>query len=544
MRGRRVATTLALGMFASLSVASTADASSHREAPFIAKNPKVDGTDFYMFNSYESGRAGYVTILANYQPLQVPAGGPNFYQMDKDALYEIEIDNVGDGHEHLTFQFQFSDPLDTSGSFLSLNVGPDAGVPVTVPFLNIAPLGATTPSTFNAGTNRNEMYTVTLVTGDRRTGTAAPVTAALGGATSFQRPIDYIGNTTFGDASSYEAYARTFIQNVAIPGCTPPTGTTPRVWVGQRQEPFAVNLGVVFDLLDAPSIAGVLAGGDPNASDCATDAGANCPEANPIGGYNITTIALEVPASCLTAGGSTTIGAWTTASVRQARVINPAGTYATPTKEGGAWAQVSRLGMPLVNELVIGLKDKDTFNASDPVNDPANFATYVTNPTLPAVIQALYGPTVTSGVADAPTAFPRADLVAAFLTGVPGVNQIPATGDAASAVPSEMLRLNTAFAAKAASAQSSLGALTCFARGGEGALAGSLPASCDTAGFPNGRRPGDDVVDVTLRVAEGYLLPTDVSPGGGVAWTDAVEVDATKFTSVFPYFNTPNSGNP
>jgi hypothetical protein len=539
-------------MLASLSVASTAGASSHRVAPFIAKNPKVDGTDFYVFNSYESGRTGYVTILANYQPLQVPSGGPNFYQMDKDALYEIEIDNVGDGHEHLTFQFQFSDPLDTSGNFLALNVGPDAGVPVTVPFLNIGPLGGTAPGTFNAGTNRNEMYSVTLVTGDRRTGTAAPVTAATGGATSFQRPIDYIGNTTFGTPADYETYARSFIQNVNIPGCTPPASTTPRVWVGQRAEPFAVNLGVVFDLLDAPSIAGVLAGGNPNSSDCGpvapgadagATAGANCPEANPIGGYNITTIALEVPASCLTSGTSTTIGAWTTASVRQARVINPAGTYATPTKEGGAWAQVSRLGMPLVNELVIGLKDKDTFNASDPVNDPANFATYVTNPTLPAVIEALYGP-ATAGAADAPSLFPRVDLEAAFLTGVPGVNQIPADGDAASAVPSEMLRLNTALGVKPAGSQSSLGALTCFARGGAGALATTPPSSCDTAGFPNGRRPGDDVVDVTLRVAEGYLLPADVSPAGGIAWTDAVEVDATKFTSVFPYFNTPSSGNP
>jgi hypothetical protein len=227
---------------------------------------------------------------------------------------------------------------------------------------------------------------------------------------------------------------------------------------------------------------------------------------NPIGGYNITTIALEVPVACLVAGTSTTIGAWTTASVRQARVINPAGTYATPTKEGGARAEVSRLGMPLVNELVIGLKDKDTWNASEPVNDPTNFATYVTNPTLPAVIAALYGPTVSA--ADSPKVFPRTDLIAGFLTGVPGVNQISSTPALA-----EMIRLNTALGAKMAASQSSLGALNCLVPGGGGTLQTSN-ANCDTAGFPNGRRPGDDVVDVTLRLAEGYLLPSADAPGG------------------------------
>jgi hypothetical protein len=537
-------TSLAVSAVVGLSLGSTAQASSHREAPFIAKNPKVDGTDFYMFNSYEAGRTGYVTILANYQPLQVPAGGPNFYAMDDQALYEIEIDNVGDGHEHLTFQFQFSDALAASGNFLTLNVGNDAGVPVSVPFLNLGPLGTSDGGAFNVQTNRNESYTVTLVTGNRRTGTAAAVTAATGGATSFQRPIDYIGATTFGTPANYENYARTFIQNVTIPGCTPtgvPGGTTARVWVGQRQEPFAVNLGVVFDLLDAPNIAGVLSGGSATASDCGsgnTGATACASVVNPIAGFNITTIGLEVPASCLVAGGSTTIGGWTTASVRQARVINPAGTYATPTKEGGAWAEVSRLGMPLVNELVIGLKDKDTWNASEPVNDPDNFATYVTNPTLPAVIAALYGPTV--GAADAPTVFPRTDLIAGFLTGVPGVNQIP-LGDAGAPALAEMLRLNTALGQPIATAQSSLGALNCLVPGGGGSLQLGN-AHCDPAGFPNGRRPGDDVVDVTLRLAEGYLLPAADAPGGAVNWSDAIETDATRFQSEFPYFNTPTGG--
>ncbi len=538
MRGRRVFTTIALGAFVGLSIVSTAGASSHREAPFIAKNPKDDASDFYMFNSYEAGRSGYVTILANYQPLQAPYGGPNFYAMDDDALYEIEIDNVGDGHEHITFQFQFSDPLPNGGTGLTLPVGNDGGVQVAVPFLNLGPITAANQATT---TNRNETYTVTMVAGDRRTGTATPITAAGSSTTtSFQRPVDYIGNTSFGtssaqgSAAAYETYARQFINNVSIPGCTPPVGTTPRVWVGQRQEPFAVNLGVVFDLLDntAPGITGVLTGGSTTASNGG---------ANPIGGFNVTTIALEVPASCLTGTGGTTIGGWTTSSVRQARVINPAGTYATPTKEGGAWAQISRLGMPLVNELVIGLKDKDTFNASAPSGD-GQFATYVTNPTLSTAIEALFGPTI-----GAPDLYPRADLEAVFLTGVKGVNQVGTTP-----VASEMLRLNTGIPATPATGQktadggpggqSSLGALNCFVQGGGGTPVLTNPG-CDPAGFPNGRRPGDDVVDVALRVVEGYLLPApSVAPVGNVAWSDGVMVDDSDFQLEFPYFQTPNGG--
>lgn len=531
MRTHRVLNALVLGALAALSATGTAKASSHREAPFIAKNPKTDGTDLYVFRSYELGREQYVTLLANYQPLQGAYGGPNFFSMDDQALYEIEIDNVGDGNEHLTFQFQFNDDLPNSGTGLTLNVPADGGPAVAVPFLNLGPVTAANQA---ATTNRNETYTVTLVTGNRRTGTAAPVTAAAGGGTSFQRPVDYIGPTSLGNAAAYETYARSFITDVAIPGCTPPAGTNPRVWVGQRAEPFAVNLGIVFDLLGAPASAGTLTGGN---------AGASSGGANPIGGYNVTTIALEVPIACLATATQSVIGAWTTASVRQARVINPTGSYAKPTKEGGAWAQVSRLGMPLVNELVIGLKDKDTFNSSSPSGD-AQFAQYVTNPTLPAAIEALFGPTV-----PAPKLYPRTDLEAVFLTGVTGVN---ANGSTA-----EMIRLNTALPVTYATGeaigdagtkagQTSLGAAACFVNGA--LTLGN--AGCDPAGFPNGRRPGDDVVDVALRVVMGYLIPgagtgagsTGVAPVGDVPWTDAVLVNDTMFATKFPYFNTPNGG--
>jgi hypothetical protein len=529
MRTQGVLMTLALGALVGLAVSGTAEASSHREAPFIAKNPKTDATDLYVFRSYELGREGYVTFLANYQPFQGPYGGPNFFAMDDQALYEIEIDNVGDGKEHLTFQFQFSDPLPNGGLGLSLPVPADGGPSVAVPFLTLGGITAAN----QAATSRNETYTVTMVTGDRRTGTPAAVKAATGGATSFQKPVDYIGPTTLGNAAAYEAYARSFITDVTLPitGCTEPG----RVWVGQRAEPFGVNLGVVFDLLGAP--ASVLAGGNATTSTGGTP--------NPIGGFNVTTIGLEVPISCLATATQPIIGAWTTASVRQARVINPTGTYATPTKEGGAWAQVSRLGMPLVNELVIGLKDKDTFNSSAPSGD-AQFLQYVTNPTLPAVIEAIFGPTV----APAPSLYPRADLEAAFLTGVTGVN---ANGSTA-----EMIRFNTSFPvtyatgeaigdAGTTAGQQSLGAALCFVNG---AVKTTNNPGCDVAGFPNGRRPGDDVVDIALRVVEGFLIPgagtgstsTGVAPGGDAAWNDTVLVNDSLFTTQFPYFNTPNPG--
>jgi len=206
---------------------------------------------------------------------------------------------------------------------------------------------------------------------------------------------------------------------------------------------------------------------------------------------------LELPNACLT-NTSPVIAAWTTASQFQGTNI----------------VQVSRLGQPLVNEVVIGLKDKDTFNASQPKDD-AQFANYVTNPTLPALIQLLFG---SAGVV-APTNFPRTDLVTVFLTGVPGVNQTTAVA--------EMLRLNTTTPAVPASSQNNLGVI-----GG------------DVAGFPNGRRPGDDVVDIALRVMMGVLLPTSVAPSGQLPFTDGALVNAPMFQSVFPYINPPIAGSP
>ena len=434
---------------------TTVLASSHREAPSITTTPKIDATDFYMFNSYEPGRTGFVTLIADYLPLQDAYGGPNYFKLDPNALYEIHVDNNGDGKEDITFQFQFKNTL--KGKTLSVG-GKDVAIPLTQ-FGSVSDPNA-------AALNVNESFTVNVVRGDRRTGTKAAVTNASGGGATFDKPSDNIGTKTI---PNYAAYADKHVYSVNIPGCATPG----KLFVGQRKDPFAVNLGVIFDLVNVPSAAFLLDNSNK-------DAGADS-----IADKNVTTLAVEVPTACLTAGTDPVIGGWTTASLRQGSLLSgaPKSGYQTALVSGGAWTQVSRLGMPLVNEVVIGLPDKDRFNASKPKDD-GQFANYVTNPTLPALLEIALG---APGIA--PTNFPRTDLVTTFLTGIKGVNQ------PVSVTASEMLRLNTAIAPTPYASQNRLGLL--------GGLLG--PAPQDLAGYPNGRRPNDDVVDISLIAVMGGL---------------------------------------
>jgi hypothetical protein len=487
--------------------------------------PAVDSTDFYLFNSYEPGRDGYVTLLANYIPLQTPYGGPNYFPMDPAALYEIHIDNDGDAAENLTFQFRFTNRLANDNRGLKLNI---AGPQVAVPLKNIGGVTAADDSALNF----RESYQVSLVRGDRRHGNAQPLTGSNGG-TIFGKPYDFVGTKTFGSVAGYKAYANSFIYTVNVPGCSMPA----RVFVGQRKEGFAVNLGRVFDLVNLVPVEGDSApgagdgGGFPGGI---TQSRAN----NLVDDANVTSIALELHKSCLTGSGNGVIGGWTSASLRQARVLNPLPTFARPEVDGGPWVQVSRLGMPLVNELVIGLPDKDRFSASEPKFD-GQFATYVTNPTLPALLDALFrGPVNqtlgTSFTNIAPNNIPRNDLVTAFLTGFAGVNQM------SKVTPSEMTRLNTGIPATAAAGQSNFGV-----------------AGGDLAGFPNGRRPGDDTVDIALRVVMGRLCYPIVvggnsidlklcnsanAPLGNVPFTDGAPVSAADFDVTFPYLTAPLPG--
>ncbi len=482
---------------AAIGLLPSAMASSHREAPFIVQNPQVDGTDLYMFRSYETGRAGFVTILANYIPFQDPQGGPNFYMFNPDALYEIHIDNTGAGTEALTFQFQFQN----TSKMTALNVG---GKQVKIPLIDSGPISGVNPATLNV----RETFSLSLVRGDRRTGTRSTVTNAAGGAASFDKPVDNIGDKTFGGTGGYAAYAAQHIYNVNIPGC----GTPGKVFVGQRKEPFYIAVGKIFDLFNINPLGPEVGGNN-----------------NDLEAKNVSTLALELPISCITNGTEPVIGAWTTASLRQGRLLNPSppSGLGKASVGGGAWSQVSRVGMPLVNEVVIGIDDKDRFNASKPKDDAVNFPDYVTNPVLPALIQTLF-PTVT-----APTNFPRTDLLTVFLRGLKTLNQ------PASVVPAEMMRLNTSIAPVAIGAQNPLGA-----------------AAGDVAGFPNGRRPGDDVVDLSLRVAMGALCvltgPGDTfgvgcaaasAPSGALPFTDGVRKTSVNYGATFPYLTTPIPGN-
>jgi hypothetical protein len=454
-------------------------ASSHREAPNIAGLPRVDGTDFYMFRSYEPGRSGYVTVIANYIPLQDPTGGPNFYNLDDKALYEININNDGSGKANLKFTFSFTN------TYKNLAV-PAGGKEIPVPLINIGPVDP-------KGTDLNVIQSYTIKVTNGKTQYA---TNWSNGGEVFYKPTDNIGEKSIPD---YASYAANFVYDVAIPGCATPG----RVFVGQRKEGFVVNLGEIFDLVNLNPV------------------GPRNGQPNTLSHKNVTSIALELPIKCVAAGSDPVIGGWTTAYAMQG---------------SGIRQQVSRLGMPLVNEVVIGLPDKDKFNASVPHED-AQFLAYVTNPSLPVLLNALFG-----SAANVPGT-PRYDLIAAFLTGVKGINQ------PAKPTPSEMLRLNTSTSVTAPASQNDLGVL-----GG------------DLAGFPNGRRPYDDVVDITLRVAEGALCGVigncgtgTTDPNHGAPYTDGAEAAGPDsahshvsgaisagdtYLSVFPYLNTPIPGSP
>jgi hypothetical protein len=482
-----------LGLLAAAMLPLYAVASSHREAPAIAGQPRVDGTDFYMFRSYEPGRSAYVTFIANYIPLQDAYGGPNYFNLDPKAVYEIQVDNDGDGLGDLRFEFSFTN------TYKDLAVSAGSGK-TPVPLINIGPVDV-------AGSNLNliQSYSITLARNGRR---EAVGNATLGGS-KFYKPTDNIGNKSIAD---YAGYAAHFVYEAAIPDCPLPG----RVFVGQRKDGFVANLGEIFDLLNLNPL------------------GPRDGEPNNLSDKNVTSIALEVPIACLTHGKDPVIGGWTTASLPSDGAADP--DWDHEDRNGDRRQQVSRLGMPLVNELVIGLPDKDKFNSSKPIHD-AQFLKYVTNPSLPVLLNALFG-----NAAMVPGT-PRDDLVAAFLTGVKGINQ------PIKVTPSEMLRLNTSTPATPAASQNDLGVL-----GG------------DLAGFPNGRRPYDDVVDITLRVAEGALCGAigncgaqTSDPNHGAPYTDGARAAgpdaahlhvsgainaADTYAAEFPYLLTPLPGSP
>jgi hypothetical protein len=470
-----------------LSVAVLLQASSHGEAPGTAAAPQTDVTDLYAFRSYESGRDTYVTLIANFNPRESSYGGPNFYPLSDRHYYEIHVDQSGDGRPEITYQFVFHNELPNNGTGIALNI---KGFNMPVALKAVGPINVGD----NSALNFLEYYRLNVVTAN---GSAA---ATVSGTTTnyFQKPFDYAGTKTFPD---YHNYSRQYVYNVDLPGC----GTAGKVFVGQRRESFSINIGKIFDLVNFVPIDGtVFPGGiTQNATN------------NVVYYTNIISIALEVPITCITANSSSPV----------------IGLYATTRSIRGN-RQKSRLANPLINELLIGLKDKDRWSRRNPGSDK-NLLKYIMYPTFPAILDILFRAAINSVLGTsfstiAPTNFPRNDLVAALLTGVPSFNYLQSGTKLV-----DLLRLNTSIAATPRGNQSSLG----FAGG-------------DVAGYPNGRRPGDDVIDIVLRVALGVLCHANLgvcSPGQAVVGnqpiTDGAPVQDIDFHTQFPYLNDPNPGD-
>jgi hypothetical protein len=428
-------------------------ASSHREAPLISADPLADNTDVYAFVSPRN--PDRVTLIANFIPFEAPYGGPNFFQFDDNVLYEIMIDNDGDAVEDITYQFQFRTDVRHQNTFL-YNTGQ-------------------IDSLDSPNWNVRQFYSVTRIDGDRRHGRRTVL------ADNLPTPPVNVGVRS---TPNYAALAAAAIRQ--LPNST-------QVFAGQRDDPFFVDLNV-FDLLGVPP--------------------ADTQNQDSLAGFNVHTIAIEVPIASLTANGSrpgvtsdpnAVIGVWSTTS--RPNVIQLGNGQ---VRGSSNFVQISRLGQPLVNEVVIPRGVKDTFNSLEPTQDAAALD-FVLDPEVPKLLSAVFG-------IQSPPA-PRLDLVTIFLKGIPGLNQPP------HVVPSEMLRLNVAIAPSPN--PNPLGVL-----------------GNDIAGFPNGRRPIDDVVDIALRVMAGATPLTagfNHSPNSGLG--DGVPGNDVPFPSTFPYIATPHAGN-
>lgn len=456
-------------------------ASSHAEAPLTSMDRFADNTDVYAFRSSESGREGFVTLLSNFIPLQEPSGGPQFFRFDDTVLYEIKIDNTGDGIEDITYQFQFTTQIVNANTVLGMNTVNQDGA--------ITSLG-------DPDYNMPQTYSVRRI--DRLSGRRGRVIAA-----GLKMPPSNIGPRV---TPNYE-------QNLGQPAVYNLPGGG-RVFAGQRDEGFFLDLGV-FDAINYRSLSA--SGG-----------------VDSLRSFNVNTIALEVPIQELTSSravpSSSTapdavIGVWSTASRRSTRVINPNGTQ----NSEGAWVQVSRLGSPLVNEVVIPLGLKDAFNSLSPQFD-AVAAPAVLDPEFPKIVRYALG--AFNGIAINIPPAPRNDLVAIFATGIPAgaVPGLPNyTTFLSDGQPHEYLRLNVAIAPVAVGG-------TGYSR--LGLLGG------DIGGFPNGRRVGDDVVDITVRAALGgtpFTPATNVPPNN--SFGDGVSANEQPYLARFPYLAPPNQGN-
>lgn len=423
------------------------NASSHREAPLTAADPQIDQTDLYAFTSPDDPNS--VTFVSSWIPFEEPAGGPNFYTFGDGVRYDINVSNDGDAKAEIIYRWIFTTHHRNPNTFL-YNTGPVTSL---------------------SDTDLNIYQTYDLL----RKVPGKKATVVLND--KLVAPSD-VGETSIPD---YAAVSNEAIVNLPGGG---------KSWVGQSDDPFFLDLRV-FDLLYGADLGEV---GDDT-----------------LAGFNVNTMALQVPKTDLAAGGNADanpiIGIWNTASRRSTRIQGNDGS----SSYQGEWVQVSRLGMPLVNEVVVPVGLKDYFNASKPVDDE-QFLAAVQDPELPHLMEAVYG--IPAPDSDPETAgIQRADLISVFLTGVEGLNM------PAGVEPAEMLRLNMSIPS-CTDACSTLGVF-----GG------------DTAGFPNGRRLTDDIIDIAVQAVEGELIGNQTDLGDGVPANDV------PFRDTFPYVALPHRGS-
>jgi hypothetical protein len=454
-----------LGGLLAVTALETAPASSHREEPLITEDPVADNTDTYLFRSPD--RPDTVTIIGNWIPLEEPAGGPNFHKFGDDVLYELNVDNDGDSVADISYEFRFRTTVKNGNSYL-YNTGPVA------PVLDSA--GRARDFT---NLNIQQSYTVTEVRNGRRREI---------GSQLLTPPVNVGPRST----PNYDALAAATVYDLR-------NGI--RVFAGQRDDPFFVDLGSIFDL------GGLRPFNPAHLIPLSAE-----PGKDEVQGYNTHSIAIQVPIARLVEHGDPVIGAWSATYRRERQVFR--NRDGSRPEHSGEWVQVSRLGMPLVNEVVIPLRDKARFNAFSPDQD-RRFLRYVQDPELGRLIPQLY-PNVFSCF---PTA-PRNDLVTIFLTGIPGLNQ------PRHVVGSEMIRLNTSTPVTPLAMQNRLGLL-----------------SGQADGFPNGRRLVDDVVDIELQAIAGA---TPLGSCNGVtpnnALGDGVNANDLPFSGTFPYLARPAQG--
>ena len=465
--------------------------SSHREAPEISKDPVADSTDLYAFVSPENN--GTVTLIANYIPLEPPDAGPNFYEFDDNVLYTINVDNNGDGIADIVYQFTFTTTL-RDPSFFLYNVGPITSL---------------------SSGNWNRVQTYTLSSLDAR-GRMATLGSGL------PCPPCNVGPLSTPDYASLAASAVSAVGNGI------------KAFAGQRAEGFYVDLGVVFDLGNLRPFQGDHAGWS------GTGLPAMAAGVNSTKGVNVHTLALQIPMEQLTRDGRAptsstgTIGVWTTASRQQVRILEGnGGGPSGMVSNHGQYVQVSRLGNPLFNEVLVPLSTKDYWNAQPPSAD-SQFAGLVSSPQLAALLPGLF-PGVFPNLATYKK--PRADLLAILMTGIPNGIVPGFPGNFTGSVQADMLRLNMTIPPTATDQASNLGVV-----GG------------DNAGFPNGRRVFDDVVTIELRAIAGLTIPlvdgsyTPDPAAGAISMgltsgaSDLTAMGTENYLDAFPYLGQPYSG--